>query len=89
MQEFKSNRCHHFLYVAVSQIIHETVMNIYSDKLPHVQVVINCQYFVAQLCTHKDMLAYISGALFIEDVMSYNSLTTLGIWHLKADVKHL
>ena len=34
----------HLLYVAVSQKIHQTVMSIYSDKLAHVQVVINCQY---------------------------------------------
>ena len=33
-------------------------MSIYSDKLAHVQVVINCQYFVAQMCTCEDMLAH-------------------------------
>ena len=27
------------------------VMSIYSDKLTQLQVVINCQYFVAQMCT--------------------------------------
>ena len=32
------------LYVGVSKILHEAVMNIYSDKLAHVQVVINCRY---------------------------------------------
>ena len=50
-------------------------MNIYSDKLAHIQVVINCRYLVAQSCTSEGELAYISGALSIDDVMSYNSLT--------------
>ena len=54
-------------------------MSIYSDKLVHVQVVINCRYSVAQLCTHEDTLAYLSGALSIDDLMSYNLLTTNGI----------
>ena len=54
----------------VSQILHETVMSIYSDKLAHVEVIINCRYSVAQWCTREDTLAYISGALFIDDVMS-------------------
>ena len=52
-------------------------MSIYSDKLAQVQVVINCQYSVAQFCTGEDGLAYISGAPSIDDVMSYNSLTTI------------
>ena len=63
----------------MSQIIHETVTNIYSDKLAHVQVVINCLYSVVQLCTSEDTLAYISGALSIDQVMSYNLLTTFDI----------
>ena len=46
------------LYVAVSQIIHETVMSIYSDKLVHAQVVIHCQYSIAKKCTLEDMLAF-------------------------------
>ena len=29
------------------------------------------------MCTREDVLAYILGAPFIENVMSYNSLTTL------------
>ena len=41
-------------------------MSIYSDKLTHLQVVINCLYPVAQFCTGKDMLAHISGALSID-----------------------
>ena len=51
--------------------------DIYLDKLAHVQVVINCRYFVAQLCTREDGLAYISGVPPIDDVMSYDSLTTV------------
>ena len=39
----------------------------YSDKLTHVQVVINRRYFVAQLCTSEDGLAYISGMQSIDD----------------------
>ena len=52
-------------------------MSIYSDKLAHIQVVINCPYFIAQMCTHEDTLAHNLGALYIDDVMSYNSLTTI------------
>ena len=48
----------------------------YLDKLAHVQVFINCQYLFAQMCTHRDTLAHILGAPFLDDVMSYNSLTT-------------
>ena len=36
-----------------------TVMSIYSDKLAHVQVVINCLSSAAQSCTGKDTLAHI------------------------------
>ena len=65
-------------------------MSIYSDKLTHVKVVINCPYSVAQFCTSKDRLAHILGAPFIDDVMSYNLLTTsiapprmlIGVWDL-------
>ena len=46
------------LYVAVIQIRHETVMSIYSDKLAHVQAVINCLYFIAPMCTSEDALAH-------------------------------
>ena len=45
-------------------------MSIYSDRLAHVQVVSNCSYFVAQMCTHEDIL-------YVDEVMIYNSLTTL------------
>ena len=52
-------------------------MSIYSGKLTHVQVVIKCQYSVAQMCTCKDMLAPILGTPYIDDVMSHNELTTI------------
>ena len=58
-------------------MIHETVMSIYSDKLAHIQVVINSRYFIAQMCTCEDTLAHNLGAPYIDDIMSYNSLTTL------------
>ena len=57
-------------------------MSIYLDKLAHVQVVINCWFSVAQLCTREDMLAHILGTLYIDDVMSYDSLTTENIKHI-------
>ena len=56
-------------------------MSIYSDKLAHVHVVINCWARDAPMCTSEDGLAYILGAPFIDDVMSYNSLTT-SVLHL-------
>ena len=49
------------------------MISIYSDKLAHIQVVIE----VDTLCTREDMLAHILGAPYIDDVMSYNSLTTV------------
>ena len=52
-------------------------MSIYSDKLARVQVIINCQYFVAQMCTHEDKLAHDLGAPRLDDVMSYDSLTII------------
>ena len=60
-----STICWLLLYVDVSSILHKTVMSFYSDKLTHVQVIINCLYSVAQFCTSKDMLAHILGTPFI------------------------
>ena len=40
-------------------------MSIYSVKLAHVQVVINCPYSVAQMCTHEHTLAHILGTLYL------------------------
>ena len=51
-------------------------MSIYSDRLAHIQVVINCRARDAPMCISEDGLAYILGAPFIDDFMSYNSLTT-------------
>ena len=51
------------------------MISIYLDKLAHVQVVVNCRSFIAQMCTPENMLAHNLGALYV-DVMSYNSLTT-------------
>ena len=53
----------------------------YLDKLAHVQVVINCRYSIAQMCTREDMLAHILGAPFIDDVMRYNTLVTINYTH--------
>ena len=39
-----------------------SVVSIYSDKLAHVQVIINCQYFVAQSAPEKTYLPAILGA---------------------------
>ena len=46
-------------------------MRIYSDKLAHIQVVINCRYFVAQMCTLEDTLAHNLDAPYFGEVMSY------------------
>ena len=51
----------------------------YSGKLAHVQVVISCQYSAAQLCTREDTLAHYLGALYLDDIMSQNELTTVKI----------
>ena len=47
-------------------------MIIYLDKLAHIQVVINCRFSIAQLCTREDTLAHNLGALYFDDVMSYS-----------------
>ena len=49
-----------------------------SDKLAHIQVVINCRYSVAQMCTRKDTLAHSLGEPCLDDIMSYNWLLTSG-----------
>ena len=55
-------------------------MSIYLDKIAHVQVVINCQYSIAQMCIHEDTLAHNLGAPYIDDVMSHNLLTTVSLF---------
>ena len=40
----------------------------YSDKLAHVQILINCRYSVAQMCTCEDTLAHDLGVPCLDDV---------------------
>ena len=49
-------------------------MSIYSDKLAHVQVIIDCRYSIAQMCTPEDMLARYLGVPFIDDVIRHNTI---------------
>ena len=58
-------------------------MSIYSDKLAHVQVIINCRYSIAHLCTSEATLTHNLGVLHFDDVMSYNSLTTNSLKGIK------
>ena len=51
-------------------------MSIYSDKLAHLQVIINCRYSIAKMCTREDTIAHYLGVPFIDDVMRYNALIT-------------
>ena len=51
-------------------------MSIYSDKLAHVQVVINYPYSVAQMCTSEDTLAHYLGAHFIYKSQYYSIYVT-------------
>ena len=70
-------------------------MSIYSDELAHVQVISNCRYSIAQMCTHEDMLAHNLGAQYFDDVMSYNLITTdfmkclVSAWPTKEDQPRL
>ena len=56
-------------------------MSIYSDKLAHVQAVINCRYSVAQMCTWEDTHAHLfmftSGELSLNRV-DLRALTLVG-----------
>ena len=45
-------------------------MNICSDKLAQVQVIIDCQHSIAQMCTREDKLAHTLGEPCTDDVMS-------------------
>ena len=51
-------------------------MSIYSDKLAHVQVVVNYRYSVAQKCTLEDTYAILFTCAVLDDVLSQNKLTT-------------
>ena len=44
------------------------MISIYSNKLAHVQVIMNC---LAHLCTSEATLAHNFGALHFDDVLSY------------------
>ena len=54
-------------------------MSIYLDKLANVQVIINCRYSIAQMCTRKDPLTHILGMPFIDDIMRYNTLISVAL----------
>ena len=56
-------------------------MNIYLDKLAHVQVVINCWYSVAQMCTGEDTLANNLGTPYFDDLMSYYLCDGVARWY--------
>ena len=45
-------------------------------QLTHVQVIINCLSFDAQLYTREDSLAHKIGAPYFDDIISHNLLTT-------------
>ena len=60
-------------------------MSIYSDKLAHLQVVINCPYSIAQMCTREDRLAHILSSPYFDDVISYDLLTKNVILFLQVD----
>ena len=49
----------------------------YSDKLANVQIVINCQYSVAQMCTWEDIHACLFRSTVLDDVMGQSELTTI------------
>ena len=53
------------------------MMSIYSDKLAHVQVVINCRYSVVQMCTWDGIHSPLFMCAVLVDVMSQNEVTTL------------
>ena len=67
------------MYVAVSKIIHGSVMSIYCGLQTQTQVVINC-LMLLHPSAQQDMLTQFLGSQdtpgFLDDVMSYNSLTT-------------
>ena len=54
-------------------------MNIYSYKLAQVQVIINCQYFIAQMCTWEETYACLFKRAVLDDSMCQNELTTVHI----------
>ena len=57
--------------------IHRPILGVYLDKLAQVQVVINCQYSVAQMCTREDTHNCYLDAPSIDDVLRQNTLIIL------------
>ena len=51
-------------------------MRVYLDKLAHLQVVINCRYSIAQICTLEDIQVRLFTRAILGDVMSPNEFTT-------------
>ena len=51
-------------------------MSIYSDKSAHVQVVINCRYSIAQMCSWEDIHDRLFMRAVVDDIMSQNELET-------------
>ena len=50
-------------------------MSIYLDKLAHMQVIINCWYYVAQMHTWEEIQAHFNECIVLDDVMSQSELT--------------
>ena len=51
-------------------------MSIYLENQAHVQVVIKCRYYVAQMCSGEDTLTHYLGLPFVDDKMRHNTLIT-------------
>ena len=62
-------------------------MSIYSDKLAHLQVVINCLYSIAQMCTWEDTHAHLFMCNILDYIMSQNELTTDSFTYLDLKLK--
>ena len=76
----------HVEYLFYVNLQLKVCLALYSDKLANIQVVINCQYSIAQMCTHEDAFASYLGAPSLDDVMSHNELTTIVQWSLHTNV---
>ena len=67
------------------------LMSIYSDKLAHIQAIINYLILLHQ-GAHKDTLAQVLGSQvvpgFLDDVMSYKSLTTIFLFVFRYGAMH-
>ena len=56
--------------------------HLFGQVSTHVQVVINCWYSDAQICTREDTLAHYLGMANIDNVMRYDTqITTVNIWN--------